>query len=86
VSHLAVFPVQNAHIFEDKIIASFNQLTLNSPGLPNQPVIEYVRYTLTNDFKLTLSHQKLDARNYALLGKSETITCSKETGGVKVFG
>ena len=84
-SHLAMFTTDTMHIFDDKIVSSFNHFTLNSPGAIDTPVMEYLHYTFTADNKLILTHQKLDARNYAPLSKPETISCSREAGGFKVY-
>jgi hypothetical protein len=80
----AVFTPNAISVMSDHIATSLKHFTLNDPSYPNQPIYEFVRYTINSDNSLVLSDQALDAVSYAALGDKQTITCTVDTSA-KVY-
>lgn len=65
---------------EGNIIASFNHFTKMDYHFPNQPVYQYVRYTIKRNDNATVSIQVLDAKSFKPLTEKVEVNCPIASG------
>lgn len=76
---IGVYTPQAIQIVQHAIVASFTHFTLNSPGLPNRPTLEFIKYRIDPRDILTVTSQPLDATNYSRIGEQTTFSCPLST-------
>ena len=67
------------------LATSILHFTLNEPGFQDRPVYVFSRYTLTNDGKMTLAYQTMDAQSFAPLNEKHSFVCNLDEG-VRIYG
>lgn len=76
---IGVYTPQAIQIVQHAIVASFTHFTLNSPGLPNKPTLEFIKYRIDPRDILTVTSQPLDATNYSRIGEQTAFSCPLST-------
>lgn len=79
-----IFSPDSIQLTDTFLAASLMQFTLNDPIFVNEPVYEFVSYTLLNNDSLDLTYQALDPVDYVPLNKKISVNC-KMGDGVKVY-
>jgi len=78
------FEPNETQIKDDSIASSMLHFTMNNPKYLNQPIYEFVRYSIQNDDSVTVTYQDLNPTNFAALDSITTLNCKLGTAA-KVF-
>lgn len=82
--HLGLFTPNAIQVMDSRIVTSLTHFTIGNAKFPDLPIYEFIKYTLTDNDNLNLSHQILDARNYSALSEKFSMDC-KIGAGVKIY-
>ena len=72
---VGIFTPNEIGLTNDHIATALTHFTVNDPYFPGKPVVEFSRYTITQDDNMNVALKVFDAATYALLKDNISFDC-----------
>lgn len=77
---IGIYTPNAIQIVNDRIVTSMTHFTRDHPSFPAKPVVEFIKYSVTDNDFVNVSYQVLKAVNYTPLSDQSSFICEIESG------